>query len=113
MTSLWIDPAALRDAAPWFGRLANSVDDVFHGLASALDVEGECWGRDRTGVAFAQSYVEAATQTRDALPGLRDAVRGVGRAVSAVADGTDAAETQIQARFGQGGGAPDAGRSGL
>jgi uncharacterized protein YukE len=113
VTSIWIDPAALRDAVPSFGHLADSVDDALHSLAATLDAEGECWGRDRTGAAFAQSYVDAAAQTRDAFPGLRDAVRGVGRAVSAVADGTDAAETHVQARFSQGGDAQDAGGSGL
>ncbi len=110
---MWIDPAALRDAAPAFGALAASVGDILKSLCVVLDTEGECWGRDRTGAAFAQSYVVGAEQTRAAFPGLHDAMRGVGWAVSAVADGADAAEAEVQSRFGRGGGGPDAGGSGL
>ncbi len=113
VSPMWVDPVALREAAPTFGALAASVDDILVNLSVVLDTEGDCWGRDRTGVAFAQSYVVGAQQTRAAFLGLYDAMRGVGRAVSAVADGTDAAESQVQSRFGRGGGGPDAGGSGL
>ncbi len=110
---MWVDPAALREAAPTFEALAASVEDVLMSLRTVLDTEGDCWGRDRTGVAFAQSYVVAAQQTQDAFLGLHDAMRSIGRAVGAVADGADAAESQVQSRFGRGGGPPDAGGSGL
>jgi uncharacterized protein YukE len=110
---MWIDPAALRDAAPTFGVIAASVDDILMSLCIVLDTEGECWGRDRTGAAFAQSYVAGAQQTRAAFLGLHDAMRGVRWAVGAVADGADAAESRVQSRFGRGGGGADAGGSGL
>ena len=113
MSSMWIDPAALRDAAPTLGALAASVDDILMSLCIVLDTEGECWGRDRTGTAFAQSYVVGAQQTRGAFLDLHDAMRGVGWAVGAVAASTDAAESQVQSRFGQGGGGADAGGSGM
>jgi len=98
--SMRVDSDALRGAEPAFGALASSVDDILRRLARALDAEGECWGRDRTGVAFAESYVPAAAQTRDALPGLRDGVRGVGDALLAVADNVDAVEARTRHRFG-------------
>jgi len=97
--SMRVDPHELRRVEPAFAALALSVDETLRRLASVLDAEGECWGRDRTGSAFAESYVPAATQTRQALPDLRDGVRGVGDALLLVADNVDVAESRAQVRF--------------
>jgi hypothetical protein len=97
--SMRIDPHGLRAAEPAFGSLASSVDVIVRRLVDALHLEGECWGGDRTGAAFAESYAPAAQQTRAAIEGLRDGVRGVGEALLAVADNIDAAEVRTQTRF--------------
>lgn len=94
-----VDPDGLRDTGPHFRYLSSSLASAFAHLSAVLDAAGPCWGTDRIGEGFAESYLPIAQLVRETLPKLRDDVAGVGDAVIAVADNADAAEVRAQARL--------------
>jgi uncharacterized protein YukE len=94
-----VDSVALRQAAPRFSALSGQLDGVFRQLAAALAAEGECWGTDDTGKAFAKEYLPAAQQIADAGREVADAVEDVGARLVKVADLADAAEARAVDRL--------------
>src|SRR5262245_31325592 len=94
-----VDSAALRQAAPRFSAVSGQLDGVFRQLAAALDAEGEGWGADDTGKAFAKDYVPAAQQIADAGREVADAVDDVGARLVTVADMADAADARATNRL--------------
>jgi uncharacterized protein YukE len=94
-----VDPDRLRDAEPNFRYLSSSLAAAFADLAGVLDSAGPCWGTDRIGAGFAESYLPIAQLVRETLPKLRDDVADVGDAIRAVADNADAVELRAQARL--------------
>lgn len=99
MTVMGIDPAGLRAAEPAVGDVASSLREVLRCLEVALNVEGTCWGHDHTGRLFAESYLPAATQARQAGTLVREGVDAIAAAIGAVANHADAVESRVQARL--------------
>jgi hypothetical protein len=97
--SMRVDVAALRRAEPTFDALASGEDAVARRLASALDAQGACWGVDEMGLTFANGYLPAAEQVRDAFGELGAGLSGAGGAVGWVSDNVDAAEGRAQGRL--------------
>jgi uncharacterized protein YukE len=94
-----VDSAALRQAVPRFAAVSSQLDGVFRRLAAALAAEGECWGADDTGKAFAKEYLPAAQQIADAGREVTDAVEDVGVRLVKVADLADAADARAGNRL--------------
>jgi hypothetical protein len=99
MTVMGIDPAGLRAAGSAVGDVASCLREVLRGLELALDIEGSCWGRDRTGRVFADSYLPAAAQARQAGALMHDGVDAIAAAIGAMAGNADAVEGRVQSRL--------------
>lgn len=67
MSGMDVDPEALRSAAPKVAATSDAVGDVLDKLTAAIEAEGDCWGTDDSGQAFAKDYSPAVEQVRDGL----------------------------------------------
>lgn len=99
MTAMRVDAAGLRAAEPAVADVAARLREVLRALEASLDAEGSCWGHDHIGRAFADSYLPAATQARQAGALLPDGVEAIGSAIETVAGNADAVEARTQARL--------------
>ncbi|MQY24282.1 hypothetical protein [Nocardia macrotermitis] len=61
------DPVLLRAMQPQFAELSTQMSAAVQALTEVTDREGECWGTDKPGAAFAKDYVSAAKSTQDSL----------------------------------------------
>lgn len=94
-----VDSLRLRQAAPQFSALGGRIDGILRRLSEALDAEGECWGGDATGKAFAKEYVPASQQITGAGHEVADAVEDVGARLVKAADLADAADLRATGRL--------------
>ena len=53
MSSIQADPDALRSTRTSFDSVAAAITGAAEKLAAVLAAEGECWGGDEIGAAFA------------------------------------------------------------
>ncbi|MFE6923234.1 hypothetical protein ACFVAV_19555 [Nocardia sp. NPDC057663] len=67
MSSLNVDPAALRGTQPSFDSVANTITTGAQALAAVIAAEGECWSKDEVGEAFAKNYTEPRRTRRTRL----------------------------------------------
>lgn len=86
MSGYDVDVPGLRRGAGQFGAAGDSLNGVLQALNSALQAEGQCWGGDESGQAFAQKYVPNSQATLEAFGALAEALEGVGTGVSQTAD---------------------------
>ncbi|MGW4330320.1 WXG100 family type VII secretion target [Nocardia sp. NPDC004573] len=73
-----VDPDKLRDHAPRFDMIGADVAATVQKLRAALAGEGEPWGKDDAGRAFAESYVPEYQRTMTDLNSLVEALQQAG-----------------------------------
>ncbi|MEU5764075.1 WXG100 family type VII secretion target [Nocardia sp. NPDC047648] len=73
-----VDPDKLRDHAPRFDQIGADVAATVRKLRTALAGEGEPWGKDDAGHAFAESYVPEYQRTMTDLNSLVEALQQAG-----------------------------------
>ncbi|TDC73623.1 WXG100 family type VII secretion target [Actinomadura sp. 7K507] len=89
---LEVDTEELRRAGEGFQTGAGQLKAIYDRLSEALGAEGECWGSDATGQAFAEGYKEPSTTVVDAFPKLKDGLEGIKKGVDQMAKTYKAAE---------------------
>jgi uncharacterized protein YukE len=62
-----VDPAALQSSSPQYGDHAQRLADIYAELTSKLLAEGDCWGNDDAGRAFAGNYVGPAVNALESM----------------------------------------------
>ncbi|KFU75674.1 Uncharacterized conserved protein YukE [Amycolatopsis lurida] len=76
-----LDPDGMRDVIKRLGASGDDFAAALTNLTAAMDRYDGCWGEDKAGEKFAESYVENADGTRDTLKDLpssmRDAAKGI------------------------------------
>ncbi len=94
-----VDVDRLRTAVPDLAAVAGLVDAVLSRLHTALDAEGECWGRDATGRAFGTGYAPLRDRAHQAFADLSAAIGAIGADLGTVADAARAADDRAGARL--------------
>jgi uncharacterized protein YukE len=94
-----VDSLRLRQAAPRFTALGGELGQIFGRLSAALDAEGDCWGGDATGRAFAKEYRPASGQTTDAGRDVADAIEDIGARLVKTAELAEAADLRASGRL--------------
>ena len=77
MTGFEVDPAALAATAPAYVTHSQALGDIYDTLVGKLNDEGDCWGNDDAGKAFAAKYVGPAVSALDQIAA---ACQGLGTA---------------------------------
>ncbi|MFD6391576.1 WXG100 family type VII secretion target [Nocardia sp. NPDC060259] len=86
MSSLNVDPAALRGTQPSFTTVADTITTGVQALAAVIAAEGECWGNDEIGQAFAKNYTPGVESGQKAVTGLATAMTQTGQNMVTIAD---------------------------
>ncbi|WP_433265599.1 WXG100 family type VII secretion target [Actinosynnema sp. CS-041913] len=81
-----VDVPGLRRGGAQFSAAGDSLDGVFQALDGALQAEGQCWGGDESGQAFAKEYVPNSTATLDAFKNLAKALQDIRTGIDQSAD---------------------------
>ncbi|WP_431957701.1 hypothetical protein [Nocardia lijiangensis] len=89
MSSLQVDPEALRATKPGFAAAAEKVLEAVKNVQTTVAAEGECWGSDEIGQNFAKEYTPGA---EDGMKGLE----GLGKSIEALSGGVDAIASAFQ-----------------
>jgi uncharacterized protein YukE len=80
---LWLDPDAMHASAAEFDQMADELAQMVAELRATSLREGESWGTDDPGKAFAESYVPTAEQGMAGFENLVDRVRALGAGLRA------------------------------
>jgi uncharacterized protein YukE len=83
---LGIEPDVVRRGGTKIGQAGDGLKQVLDTLKAALDAEGECWGPDETGKAFAEKYVPGKDGTVDALGQIAEALDTIEQNLKHTAD---------------------------
>lgn len=86
MTGFDVSVPGLRRGAGQFGAAGDALDGVMQALDSALRAEGQCWGGDESGQAFAKQYVPNSQATSEAFRNLAKALDDIRVGVEQTAD---------------------------
>ena len=62
-----VDPSVLQSSRPEYESHAQQVADIYNELTSKLLAEGDCWGNDDAGRAFAGNYVGTAVSALESM----------------------------------------------
>ncbi|MEV0250467.1 hypothetical protein AB0H76_27995 [Nocardia sp. NPDC050712] len=89
MTTLRVDPDALKATKPGIATVADKVLTAIKNVQSVVEAEGECWGADEIGESFAQKYVP------DAKSGLAG-IESLSKCVESLAGGVDSIAQAFQ-----------------
>ncbi|MFF0530726.1 hypothetical protein ACFYT3_20300 [Nocardia amikacinitolerans] len=89
MSSLQVDPDALRSTKPGFAAAAEKVLEAVRNVQATVAAEGECWGSDEIGQNFAKEYTPGA---EDGMKG----IEGLGKSIEALSGGVDAIASAFQ-----------------
>jgi uncharacterized protein YukE len=89
---LQVERDALKRNAKGFGDGSTALKTVFGQLSSALSAEGECWGNDDTGKAFASKYTPVRDSTLKSFPSLEKSLTDIEKGVQKMAKNYDQAE---------------------
>ncbi|MEV6274072.1 hypothetical protein [Nocardia sp. NPDC051832] len=89
MTTLKVDPDALKATKPGITTVADKVIAAIKNVQTVVDAEGECWGADEIGENFAKKYVP------DAESGLKG-IESLGKCVESLAGGVDSIAEAFQ-----------------
>ncbi|MEV0105089.1 hypothetical protein AB0H42_01950 [Nocardia sp. NPDC050799] len=96
---LWLDPGEMHASAAELDAVAEEVAQMVAELKAALAHDGECWGNDKPGKTFAESYVPSSEQGMAGLENLVDGVRAIGAGIrattAALAEVDTAGATQV------------------
>ncbi|MEV0295907.1 WXG100 family type VII secretion target [Nocardia sp. NPDC050710] len=85
MSTLKVDPDALRATKPGITDVAQKVIDVVKNVQSVVEAEGECWGGDEIGQNFAKDYTPGAEEGLQSIESLSKAVDALGGGVDSIA----------------------------
>ncbi|GAB2721991.1 WXG100 family type VII secretion target [Nocardia thraciensis] len=86
VTGVQFDPDAMRATQPKFAALADTVKTALADLRQVIDAEGECWGGDETGQAFAKNYTPGVTEGTANIEKFAGAVTSFGDKVVSAAN---------------------------
>ncbi|MBF6341525.1 WXG100 family type VII secretion target [Nocardia abscessus] len=100
-----VDPDQLRAHAPQFDLIGADVAATVRKLRSALAEEGEPWGNDDAGRAFAESYVPEHKQTMADLNSLVEALQQAGTDLRHLAENFENQDRAIGQRVREAGNA--------
>ncbi|MEV0075809.1 WXG100 family type VII secretion target [Nocardia neocaledoniensis] len=98
MTSVKVDPDGLRNTQPAFAAVASTITTAAQQLAAVIAAEGECWGGDEIGAAFAKNYTPGVEPGQKAVTGLATTMTQLGENMVTVAN---ALQTQDTGHAGQ------------
>ncbi|MFC9892595.1 hypothetical protein ACFVMC_02770 [Nocardia sp. NPDC127579] len=86
MTTLKVDPDALKATKPGISTVADKVLTAIANVRSVVDAEGECWGSDEIGTNFAQKYVPDAESGLKGIESLSKCVESLAGGVDSIAE---------------------------
>ncbi|MCA2210146.1 MULTISPECIES: type VII secretion target [Nocardia] len=86
MSSLNVDPDGLRNTQPAFTSVASTITTAAQQLAAVIAAEGECWGGDEIGAAFAKNYTPGVEPGQQAITGLATVMTQLGTNMVTIAD---------------------------
>lgn len=92
MSAFQVDADALRATRPGFDSVATAITTAADRLTAALAAEGECWGSDETGQAFAQNYTPGVEQGTTSVANLATSMSRLGANMVTIADTVTAQE---------------------
>ncbi|MEV0331154.1 hypothetical protein [Nocardia sp. NPDC050717] len=101
MSSLNADPEALRGTQPVFDSIATTLTTAVNQLAAALAAEGECWGNDEIGQAFAQNYTPGVEQGKTSVGNLAKTMTQLGANMVTIATELTTQDTATAAQLNQ------------
>lgn len=96
---LRVDLEQFRGLVSRFENLGTQTVAARLELSQGLDSEGECWGADEVGTAFASKYVAASEDTIDAITGLAQIFDLIGDKIDRTADPFDTTDTSFSGRL--------------
>lgn len=104
MSGLDVHPERLRGASPKFDNASDGLQSALDKLNGVLQAEGDCWGGDESGQAFAENYVPASEQGTKALQDLTKALHQVRGELDATARTWDEVDHTNSGRISDAGG---------
>ncbi|MGW6724373.1 hypothetical protein ACWF9G_00585 [Nocardia sp. NPDC055029] len=93
MSSLNVDPEALRGTKPSFDSVAATITTGAQALAAVIAAEGECWGNDEIGEAFAKNYTPGVESGQKAVTGLATVMTQTGENMVTIANALQTQDT--------------------
>ncbi|MFE1593265.1 type VII secretion target [Nocardia sp. NPDC058705] len=101
MSSVNVDPEALRNTQPGFVAVASTITTAAQALAAVIAAEGECWGGDEVGSAFAKNYTPGVDPGQKAVTGLATTMTQLGENMVTVANTFQNQDTTQAGAIGQ------------
>lgn len=99
-----VDPAALQSTGPQYDDHSQQVADIYNELTSKLLAEGDCWGNDDAGRAFAGNYAGPAISALESMrlhsEGLATIAEGVYAWARNYISADEAAKDDLSAQLG-------------
>ncbi|WP_063060755.1 WXG100 family type VII secretion target [Nocardia sienata] len=83
---LWLDPGELHASAAELDQVAAETAQMVAELKEAFAREGECWGGDKPGNAFAEGYLPSTEQSMAGFEDLVNSARAMSAGLRAAAD---------------------------
>ncbi|MEV0107648.1 hypothetical protein AB0H42_15040 [Nocardia sp. NPDC050799] len=83
---LWLDPDALHASAAELDQVAAETARMVTELKAAFAQEGECWGGDKPGNAFAEGYLPSTEQSMAGFEDLVNSARAMSAGLHAAAE---------------------------
>lgn len=80
-TGFTVTPADLAGTSGRYTDLAQGVKEVHEKLLQTLNEQGDCWGGDEAGAAFAKDYVPYAVQALRQMDEIDGGVQAMAAAV--------------------------------
>ncbi|MEV5649863.1 hypothetical protein AB0L57_16600 [Nocardia sp. NPDC052254] len=90
---LRVDEDRLREVAREYDSIADSVRRAYDELRAVMAEEGNFWGDDQTGRAFAETYVPDSHALMDSLKQMLTLLSGQGKALEGVLSNLEAADS--------------------
>jgi hypothetical protein len=104
VSGITVDPSGLSANAQFYGSHAAAVESIHLTLARNLDKEGEPWGNDEAGSAFAGHYVGPALAALRMMittqRGLESMVSGVYQWAQSYVDSDESLRQDLLKSFG-------------
>ncbi|MFD3509567.1 type VII secretion target [Nocardia sp. NPDC058666] len=101
MSSVDVDPDGLRNTQPGFASVASTITTAARALAAVIAAEGECWGGDEVGAAFAKNYTPGVEPGQKAVTGLATTMTQLGENMVTIANAFQAQDTNHAGEIGQ------------